>query len=85
MVHAKSETVDIAYLETLDNYIGAEIALAVKYAIPVLDKVKNEKVMQIILQLEMPIKTLSLTLAFMNFISLMVRLRNTMLMSSLKT
>ena len=43
MVHAKSETVDIAYLETLDNYIGAEIALAVKYAIPVLDKVKKRK------------------------------------------
>ena len=43
MVNAKSETVDEASLEVLDNYIGTEIVLAGKYAIPVLDKVNKQK------------------------------------------
>ena len=36
LADAKSETVDKSYLEALNNYIGAEILLADKYAIPVL-------------------------------------------------
>ena len=43
LVHAKSETVDKAYLESLENYIGAEIVLGSKYAIPVLAKSKKQK------------------------------------------
>ena len=43
MVNAKSKTVDKAYLEAINNYIGAEIVLAGKYAIHVLDKVKKPK------------------------------------------
>ena len=43
MVDAESETFDEAYLEALDNYIGAEIVLAGKDAIPTLDKVKKQK------------------------------------------
>ena len=39
---------------------------------------------QIIFQLDTPIQILSLTLAFMNYNYLMVGLRNTLLMSSLK-
>ena len=41
--------------------------------------------MQIIFQLDMPNKVPSLTLAFMKYNSLMVGLRNTLLMTSLKT
>ena len=40
---SKSETVDKAYLEALNNYIGAEILLAGKYSITVLAKVKKLK------------------------------------------
>ena len=43
MVYAKSETVDKTYLEALNNYIGEEILLSGKYAIPVLDKVRKQK------------------------------------------
>ena len=34
-VHAKPESFDKAYLEAFNNYIGSEIALDSKYAIPV--------------------------------------------------
>ena len=43
MVDARSETVDEAYMEALNNYIGAEIVLAGKYAIPILAKFKKRK------------------------------------------
>ena len=43
MFGAKSETVDEAYLESLENYIGAEILLSGKNAIPVLAKVRKQK------------------------------------------
>ena len=43
LVNAKSETVDKASLEVLDNYIGTEIVLAGKDAIPILDKVNKQK------------------------------------------
>ena len=39
LIDAKPEIVDKAYLEAIDNYIGAQIVLSGKYAIPVLDKV----------------------------------------------
>ena len=43
MVNYKYETVDKAYLEALNNYIGAEIVLAGNYAILVLAKIKKRK------------------------------------------
>ena len=43
LIDAKTETVDEAYLESLDAYLGAEILLPNKDAIPVLAKVKKRK------------------------------------------
>ena len=43
LIYYKSETVDEAYLEALDNYIVAEIILAVKYAIPFWIKSRTKK------------------------------------------
>ena len=43
MVNAKSKTVDKAYLEAINNYIGAEIVLASKDEIPVLARVQKLK------------------------------------------
>ena len=43
MVDAKYKSIEEAYLEFPNNYIGAEILLAGKYAVPVLDKVKKQK------------------------------------------
>ena len=43
LMDAKTETVDEAYLEALDSYIGAEVVLNNKEAIPVLAKVKKRK------------------------------------------
>ena len=42
LVDVKSETFDKYYVQALNNYIISEIVLAVKYAIPVLAKVKKK-------------------------------------------
>ena len=43
LIDAKTETIDEAYLEALDTYIGAEIVIPDRDAVPVLAKVKKRK------------------------------------------
>lgn len=43
IVDAKTEEIDSAYLESLDEYIGAEVVIPGKDGVPVLTKVKSRK------------------------------------------